>query len=83
MSDEADPALALLRLLAERDGLPMAAAAKRLDLRHSELQRVLTALGDAPALPGPGLVEVRVEDGRTTLWLTDAGRRLCARRDPA
>jgi DNA-binding IclR family transcriptional regulator len=78
-----DPAVALLALLGERDGLSLPAAAKRLGLRHSELQRVLTALGDAVAMPGLRLVEVRAQGGRDTLWLTDAGRRLCAQRDPA
>jgi len=71
-----DPALALLALLAGRDGVSLAVAAKRLGLRHSELQRLLAALGGDAALPGLGLVEVRGGESRATLWLTAQGRRL-------
>lgn len=77
-----DAALALLRLLAEEDGLSPPRAAKKLDLGASELQRVLVALGDDPRFDGLGLVERRSEphrDGtRDRLWLSARGRALCA-----
>jgi formate dehydrogenase accessory protein FdhD len=74
-----DPGLALLALLAERDGVSLPAAAKRLGLRHSELKRLLTALGDDAELAGMDLVRTRVDDSeRVTLWLTAAGRALVA-----
>ncbi len=77
-----DAALALLRLLAEEDGLSPPRAAKKLGLGASELQRVLVALGDDPRYGGLGLVEPRTEphrDGtRVRLWLSARGRTLCA-----
>jgi hypothetical protein len=76
VSDEAT--LALLALLRERDGVAMAVAAKRLALSQSELRRLLAALGNAPGMGGLGLVDIRSEAGRESLWLTEAGRRLCA-----
>jgi DNA-binding IclR family transcriptional regulator len=75
VSDDAAPAL--LALLRERDGVAIAAAAKRLALSQSELRRLLASLGGA--MGGLGLVDVRDDDGRESLWLTDAGRRLCAK----
>ncbi|MGH8029297.1 MAG: formate dehydrogenase accessory sulfurtransferase FdhD, partial [Arenimonas sp.] len=69
-----EPALALLALLTERDGVSLPVAARRLGLGQSELRRVLAALGDEPALRGPGLVAVREDGGRELLWLTATGR---------
>ena len=84
MSD--DHALALLRLLADEDGVSSARAAKTLGLGASELQRLLVALGDDSRYEGLALVEQRVapaRDGRThaSLWLTARGRALCAGAD--
>jgi DNA-binding MarR family transcriptional regulator len=80
MSDEI--ALALLRLLAEEGDVSMARASKRLGLGASELQRLLTALGDDPRYDGLDLVEQSPEprrDGiRVLLRLTARGRALCA-----
>lgn len=78
MSD--DPAPALLALLAERDGVSLPAAAKRLGLGASELQRLLTAMGGDAALGGLDLVEARRDGERTRLWLTPKGRALCGTR---
>ena len=78
MSD--DPGLALLALLVERDGVSLPAAAKRLGLGASELQRLLTAMGDDAAVGGLDLVEARRDGERTTLWLTPKGRALCEAR---
>ena len=78
MSD--DPGLALLALLAERDGVSLPAAAKRLGLGASELQRLLTAMGGDASVGGLDLVESRREGERTTLWLTPKGRALCEAR---
>lgn len=76
MNDET--ALALLRLLASEDGQSIHRVAKRMDLSLSELQRLLTALGPDPRFDGLDLVEPRNDGGRTLLWLTEKGRRLCA-----
>lgn len=73
-----DTALALLRLLASEDGQSLHRVAKRLGLGLSELQRLLTALGPDPRFDGLDLVEQRSDGGRTLLWLTEKGRRLCA-----
>jgi formate dehydrogenase accessory protein FdhD len=73
-----DPTLALLALLRERDGASLPAVAKRLALSQSELKRLLAALGLEPGVGGLGLVDVREDDGRERIWLTEAGRRLCA-----
>jgi DNA-binding IclR family transcriptional regulator len=76
MSDE--QALALLRLLEREDGQSIHRVAKRLGLGLSELQRLLTALGDDPRYDGLDLVRQRRDGERIRLWLTEKGRRLCA-----
>jgi DNA-binding IclR family transcriptional regulator len=76
MSEER--ALALLQLLAAEDGQSIHRVAKRMDLSLSELQRLLTALGPDPRFDGLDLVEQREDGGRTLLWLSAKGRRLCA-----
>jgi len=76
MSDE--PALDLLRLLAQEDGQSIHRVAKRLGMGISELQRLLVALGEDPRFDGLDLVEQRLDGERLRLWLTDKGRRLCA-----
>ncbi|HET9482728.1 MAG TPA: hypothetical protein VFO79_02125 [Xanthomonadales bacterium] len=74
-----DPALALLRLLAEEDGIAIHRATRRLGVSLSELQRMLTALGDDERYDGLGLVVAREDGERTRLWLTEKGRALCPR----
>lgn len=70
-----EQAAKLLRLLQARADLPLAAAAKALDLRQSELRRLLSLLGDTPALGGLGLVELVAADGRSPrLRLSARGR---------
>lgn len=80
MSDDA--AFALLRLLAAEDGQSLPRVAKRLGLAGSELQRLLTALGDDQRFDGLDLVEQRIErraqGERVLLWLTARGRALAA-----
>ncbi|KQY54664.1 helix-turn-helix domain-containing protein [Lysobacter sp. Root494] len=71
-------ALALLQLLAEEDGQSIHRVARRLQLSLSELQRLLTALGQDRRFDGLDLVEQREDGNRILLWLTDKGRRLCA-----
>jgi len=71
-----DAALALLRLLREEDGQSIHRVAKRLQLGLSELQRILSALGDDPRFDGLDLVERREDGERTLLWLTEKGRHL-------
>jgi len=75
VSDE--QALALLRLLGQEDGQSIHRVAKRLGLGISELQRLLTALGDDPRFDGLDLVRQRRDGERIRLWLTEKGRRLC------
>ena len=72
-----DPALALLRLLAEQDRQSIHRVAKRLGLGLSELQRLLAALGDDPRYDGLDLVVQQRDGERVLLALTDKGRRLC------
>ena len=74
-----DVALALLRLLADEDGQSIHRVAKRLGLGLSELQRLLTAFGPDPRFDGLDLVDARSDGARTCLWLTERGRRLCAK----
>jgi hypothetical protein len=77
-----DAALALLRLLADEGDVSTARAAKRLGLGASQLQRLLTALGDDPRFDGLDLVEQSLEPhrngARVLLRLTARGRALCA-----
>jgi DNA-binding IclR family transcriptional regulator len=74
-----DHAYALLRLLAEQDGVSLHRATKRLGLSASELQRLLTALGNDPRFDRLDLVEARDDGARRRLWLTAKGRDLCRR----
>jgi len=72
-----DPALSLLRLLAQDDGQSIHRVAKRLGIGLSELQRLLVALGGDQRFDGLDLVEQRQDGERTLLWLTAKGRQLC------
>lgn len=75
-----EPGLGVLRLLAEEDGQSIHRVARRLGIGISELQRLLTALGNDPRYDGLDLV-TGIRDGRRLrLWLTDKGKRLCANR---
>ena len=58
-----DLALALLRLLAIEDGQSSARVAKRLGLGQSELQRLLTTLGEDPRYDGGGTPPLEGQDG--------------------
>lgn len=75
MSD--DDALALLRLLCTEDAQSIHRVARRMGLGLSELQRLLTALGDDPRFDGLDLVEQQRQGERTVLRLTERGRALC------
>ncbi len=46
----------------------------------SELQRLLSALGNDPRFDGLDLVTTSRDGERLTLWLTEKGKRLCANR---
>lgn len=72
-----DTALALLQLLAQEDGQSIHRVAKRLGMSLSELQRLLSALGNDPRFDGLDLVDPREDGERTVLWLTSRGRQLC------
>lgn len=70
-----DAALAaVLRFLADHDGASVARVAKQLGLPQSELLRRLAVMGDAAAIGGLGLVEVRGDGSRPLLHLSERGR---------
>ena len=70
----------LLALLPETQPISLPRLGKRLGLGVSVLMRALTLMGAAElgGQPGPGWVQMRMEDERWTASLTDAGRRCCA-----
>ena len=68
--------IAVVALLAEQDGLSDHQIGKRLGIGMSQLNRALVVLGDNAALGGLGLVEVKQDAKRRTLWLTARGRSL-------
>lgn len=72
-----DKALAVLHLLCAEDAQSLHRVAKRLGLGLSELQRLLTALGDDPRFDGLDLVEQQQQGERMVLRLTERGRALC------
>jgi hypothetical protein len=69
-----DALVPLLELVAAEEGVSLARACKRLGWSRSELQRALAILGDAASLPGLDLIQVREQDGRQTLWLSQRAR---------
>ncbi|WP_283148496.1 hypothetical protein [Silvimonas soli] len=69
--------VAIVALLAERDGLSDHQIGKKLALGMSQLNRALTVLASDTQAGGIGLVEVRTDDKRRIVWLTAAGRALC------
>ena len=75
-----EPGLRLLRLLADEDGQSIHRVARKLDMGLSELQRLLSALGNDPRFDGLDLVTTSRDGERLTLWLTEKGKRLCANR---
>ena len=72
-----DTALEVLHLLCEEDAQSIHRVAKKLGLGLSELQRLLTALGDDPRFDGIDLVNQQRQGERTVLRLTERGRALC------
>jgi len=71
---ESDTPARLLELVAREEGLSTARACKRLGLSRSELQRLLTLLGDDAVVGGLGLLRVDAGQGRETLWLSEHAR---------
>lgn len=69
-----DTLTALLELVANEEGVSAARACKRLGLSRSELQRLLTALGDDEALGGLNLVRIESDGTRDALWLSTRAR---------
>lgn len=67
-----ETAAALLALLAVEDGMSIHKACKKLGISMSEMMRLLSTL--APM----DLVGQQAERGRNCLYLTAAGRALCA-----
>ncbi len=72
-----DTALEVLHLLCEEDAQSIHRVARKLGLSLSELQRLLTALGDDPRFDGLDLVNQQRHGERTVLRLTERGRALC------
>lgn len=70
-------ALTLCVLLASEQAVSTSRAAKTLGLSMSQLQRLLTVLGDDASFGGLGLVEMQRDGDRVLLRLTDKGRALC------
>lgn len=64
----------LLHWIAAHDGQSQARAAKKLGWPQSQLQRLLTVLGDDPHWGGLGLVRCEVDGERRCLFLTPQGR---------
>ncbi|HEX5126823.1 MAG TPA: hypothetical protein VFW00_08785 [Rhodocyclaceae bacterium] len=72
-----EPALRLLALVADEEGLSINKATKKLGLSMSELMRLLATLGNHPQTGGLDLVIHQEEGGRVCLRLTEKGRMLC------
>ena len=70
----------LLALSEESAPVSLPRLGKRLGLGASVLMRALTLMGEAPlgGHPGPGWVQVQLQDARWTASLTPAGRQQCA-----
>ncbi len=66
----------LLALLPEAAPISLPRLGKRLGLGASVLMRALTLMGDASlgGQPGPGWVQVQLQDARWTAVLTPTGR---------
>ncbi|WP_341678003.1 hypothetical protein [Niveibacterium sp. SC-1] len=76
--------LAVVAAVAEREGISDHALRKRLGIAMSELNRLLTLLGDDVRIGGLGLIEAQQEATqkdavRRTLYLSEKGRALCRR----
>ncbi|PZO66225.1 MAG: hypothetical protein DI635_01000 [Pseudoxanthomonas suwonensis] len=72
-----DLALRLLQLLhGSADGVSLARAAKRLDVEHSRLRRLLAVLGEDARFGGLGLVRQHDDGERIQLSLTGRGQSL-------
>ena len=67
-----ETAVALLALLMADDGMSIHKAWKKLGLSMSEMMRLLTALSNLL------LIERRQQRGRECLFLSTAGRAICA-----
>ena len=78
MREPEDLVVALLQLLCESGGvISLAAAARRLSLRRSQLERLILLVGDDPCLGGLGYAVREEKELRATLRLTDKGEALC------
>lgn len=71
---------AVVELLVQEDGQSSARICKRLGLARSELQRLLAVLGEDAGFGGLGWIEVRDDDGRECLWLSETARAALAPR---
>lgn len=72
--------IAIMAQLCEKDGMSDNQIDKKLGIGMSQLNRALVLLGDHADLGGMGLVTVRQDGKRRTLWLTEQGRALCQAR---
>ncbi|UEO00821.1 hypothetical protein [Acidiferrobacter thiooxydans] len=77
--DEAteDMAIALMQALCAEGALSLARAAKDLNIRRSQLERLLALLGHTDGFGGLGYVRQEEHQGRIMVTLTAKGRELC------
>lgn len=75
--DTEECVIALMQMLCAERRIGMAAAAKRLGLRQSRMERLLLLLCEDGGLGGLGFVRRHEERGRTLLTLSPKGEALC------
>ncbi len=75
--DTEELVIALMQMLCARRRIGMAAAAKRLGLRQSQMERLLLLLCEDGDLGGLGFVQRQSLRGRMLLTLSPKGEALC------
>ena len=65
---------AVVRFVADNEGVSVSRVAKQLGLSQSELSRLLVVLGADASMAGLGLIEWRDQGQRRLLWLSSHGR---------
>lgn len=76
-ADTEELVIALMQILCAERRIGMAAAAKRLGLRQSRMERLLLLLCEDEDLGGLGFVRRHEQRGRTLLTLSPQGEALC------
>ncbi|BBF66519.1 hypothetical protein [Acidithiobacillus ferridurans] len=73
-----DLVIALMQALCSEKALSLARIGKQLDLRRSQLERLLLLLGHDECWGGMGYVAQEEQRGRPVITLTEKGQALCA-----